>query len=51
MTGPPEPDVDAEHARVRALLADLGCEDIQGYLFSRPLPEEEVTALLTRNRL
>jgi diguanylate cyclase (GGDEF)-like protein/PAS domain S-box-containing protein len=34
-----------------ALLADLGCEDIQGYLFSRPLPEEDATALLTRNRL
>ncbi len=28
------------------LLAGLGCDQIQGYLFSRPLPEQDMVALL-----
>ena len=28
------------------LLEDLGCDIIQGYYFSKPLPAEELTALL-----
>ena len=30
------------------LLRDLGCDQIQGYLVSRPVPPEEVEALLRR---
>ena len=30
------------------LLKDLGCDQIQGYLVSRPVPPEEVEALLRR---
>lgn len=29
-----------------AMLASLGCDEIQGYLISRPLPAEDVTAFL-----
>lgn len=28
------------------LLIQMGCDELQGYLFSRPLPEENLTALL-----
>jgi diguanylate cyclase (GGDEF)-like protein/PAS domain S-box-containing protein len=38
--------VETEEQRV--LLRDLGCPTAQGYLFSRPLPVEEFTALLAR---
>ena len=31
-------------------LAELGCDDVQGYLISRPLPTDEMTAFLVRER-
>jgi diguanylate cyclase (GGDEF)-like protein/PAS domain S-box-containing protein len=34
-----------DHAR---LLRGLGCDELQGYLFGRPIPPEEVPALLAR---
>jgi EAL domain-containing protein (putative c-di-GMP-specific phosphodiesterase class I) len=34
-----------------ALLADLGCDLVQGWLFSRAVPGEEFAALLTAGRL
>ncbi len=34
----------AKHLRI------LGCDEMQGYLFSKPLPLEELTALLEPNR-
>jgi EAL domain-containing protein (putative c-di-GMP-specific phosphodiesterase class I) len=30
------------------LLRDLGCDQIQGYLVSRPVPPQEIEALLRR---
>ncbi len=42
-------DVSAEgveEAKQRSLLRDLGCTVVQGYLYSRPIPFEETTALL-----
>jgi EAL domain-containing protein (putative c-di-GMP-specific phosphodiesterase class I) len=35
-----------ETASQRALLEELGCDEMQGYLFSRPVPEVEATGLL-----
>ena len=35
-----------ETATQRALLEELGCDELQGYLFSRPVPEAEATGLL-----
>jgi EAL domain-containing protein (putative c-di-GMP-specific phosphodiesterase class I) len=32
----------------RAFLEELNCNEAQGYLFSKPLPAEEVTKLLQR---
>ena len=31
-----------------ALLSEYGCEQIQGYLFSRPVPAQEFTRLYKR---
>ena len=33
------------------ILEDIGCSEIQGYLFSRPLPSEEVRVLLAKSRI
>lgn len=35
-----------ENAQQLALLRDMGCDMVQGYYFSRPLPAGEMTALL-----
>ncbi len=35
-----------EHPHQKELLARLGCEFCQGYLFARPVPEDQVPALL-----
>jgi EAL domain-containing protein (putative c-di-GMP-specific phosphodiesterase class I) len=32
----------------RRFLAELGCTHGQGYLFSRPVPAADITAMLTR---
>ena len=48
-----EIDVTAEgveEEEVRARLATQGCQEVQGYLLSRPLPAAEVTELLRRRR-
>jgi diguanylate cyclase (GGDEF)-like protein len=39
-----------ETEELKELLKNLGCEYIQGYLFSKPLPAEEATKLLQNNR-
>ncbi len=38
-----------ETEELKNLLKNLGCEYIQGYLFSKPLPPEEATRLLENN--
>ena len=38
-----------ETEELKDLLKNLGCEYIQGYLFSKPLPAEEATKLLVNN--
>ena len=38
-----------ETEELKDLLKNLGCEYIQGYLFSKPLPPEEATRLLENN--
>ena len=35
-----------ETAVQRDLLNDLGCDEMQGYFFSRPVPDVEATGLL-----
>ncbi|HEY0778910.1 MAG TPA: bifunctional diguanylate cyclase/phosphodiesterase, partial [Gemmatirosa sp.] len=40
-----------EHAGQRDALREMGCPLGQGYLFSRPVPEGDVAALLARDRL
>lgn len=35
-----------EHEVQRAMLQEFGCDVLQGYLFSRPLPAEDALALL-----
>jgi EAL domain-containing protein (putative c-di-GMP-specific phosphodiesterase class I) len=37
-----------ESTRQRELLQGLGCHQIQGYLISRPLPEDEIVILLAK---
>jgi EAL domain-containing protein (putative c-di-GMP-specific phosphodiesterase class I) len=37
-----------ETAQQLEFLRDHGCDEIQGYFFSRPLPYEELADLLTR---
>lgn len=37
-----------ETSEQRDLLAAMGCDEMQGYLYSRPLPAEELEALLQR---
>ena len=37
-----------EEEAQRALLESMGCDEIQGYLFSRPRPPEEIPPLLLR---
>ena len=39
-----------EEPRQLETLAALGCDEIQGYLISRPLPADEVTAFLVEER-
>jgi len=39
-----------EHPRQRDLLVDFGCDLLQGYLFSRPVPLDEALAFLTNNK-
>ncbi|WP_241801625.1 putative bifunctional diguanylate cyclase/phosphodiesterase, partial [Acidithiobacillus caldus] len=39
-----------ETAEYAALLAKIGCSHLQGYLFSRPLPAEDIPAWITRFR-
>ncbi len=38
-----------ETVELKELLRDLGCEYIQGYLFSKPLPVDKATKLLCDN--
>ncbi|MGL5794708.1 MAG: putative bifunctional diguanylate cyclase/phosphodiesterase, partial [Waterburya sp.] len=38
-----------ETEELKELLKNLGCQYIQGYLFSKPLPAEEATKLLQNN--
>ena len=33
----------------KEFLAKIGCDELQGYLFSRPLPEEQIAALIAKD--
>ena len=39
-----------EEADAETLLLDAGCDAVQGFLLGRPVPEEEMTQLLTAGR-
>ncbi|NJL52262.1 MAG: EAL domain-containing protein [Hydrococcus sp. SU_1_0] len=39
-----------ETAEIRDFLKNLGCEYIQGYLYSRPVPAAETTKLLQQHQ-
>ncbi len=32
----------------RQILTELGCDQLQGFLFSRPVPEENLTSLISQ---
>lgn len=38
-----------ETAEQLALLKQLGCDEVQGYFFSRPVPQNELEGLLRAN--
>ena len=38
-----------EHAEEKQMLAAAGCDELQGYLFSRPLPEDEFVRWVAAN--
>ena len=38
-----------EHVQEKNYLESIGCDDMQGYLFSKPLPVEEINFMFTRN--
>jgi diguanylate cyclase (GGDEF)-like protein/PAS domain S-box-containing protein len=38
-----------EHAEEKQMLAAAGCDELQGYLFSRPLPEDEFVRWIAAN--
>ena len=40
-----------ESPEAQALLRSFGCEEAQGYLFSRPVPAEQFTAWLARQNV
>lgn len=40
-----------ENVEQLAYLRDMGCDQIQGYIFSRPLPEDEMADLITTGRV
>ena len=40
-----------ETALQAKLAASIGCQELQGYLFSKPVPADEVPALLAAGRL
>jgi diguanylate cyclase (GGDEF)-like protein len=38
-----------EQVQEKAYLESIGCDDMQGYLFSKPLPVEQINYMFTRN--
>ncbi len=38
-----------EHIEEKQMLAAAGCDELQGYLFSRPLPEDEFVRWVRAN--
>lgn len=38
-----------EQVHEKAYLESIGCDDMQGYLFSKPLPVEQINYMFTRN--
>jgi EAL domain-containing protein (putative c-di-GMP-specific phosphodiesterase class I) len=37
-----------EQVQEKAYLESIGCDDMQGYLFSKPLPVEQINYMFTR---